>query len=1082
MSPSSNLNKSNEIYRFLSENFPDESFQRDDILIKDISLDRYITNILKLISTYLPALIVEKETNERDTLEPWSEIQGGTLTFVDVSGFTAMSEQLSKLGQIGNEIITRILNSFFTEMIFIVRGLGGSILKFGGDAMTILTPGDPADSALLEKSVLMAQLIQEKMSVFENIKTEAGVFSLSVSIGINAGNFFIARLGERTEYWEPLISGFAVNNTADAETIAEAGQIVVTKFVADKLWKINTKKIDDRFYLISGMEKEVRATHKIIIVPLQVVSEKLEENINTLHHVKPYLMPSVFKRIAINPFSMNIAGEHRPVTIMFVNLLGISELIEALSKKHVSRILNEYFNCMLKIIRKYGGFVNCIDIYNHGDKLLVLFGAPRAIGNAPLNAVLCAISMNEGAKPFETVSKEHNLGIKQRIGINHGPVFCTNTGSPIRKVYTVMGDNVNIAARIMSSAEPSQILISDSVRKNLAEAVMLEELPPIEVKGKSYPLVIFKVTGIRDDSDKTTASISIKEKMDLTLERLDEITRRALRILSVIASGILKTDILEYLKSKNLPLTSLDYLIKVKCIVQSKTDKGITCAFSSPEFMKTVYGIISVEDRAREHCDWIDFVEKSKSASIENYSANLIYHCQMANLPLKRITYMVREAERLCQHGDDTAGATLLEEAISLLMFISYDTSDLDLNLVFTIFSRVEDIYSRSQYIEKLPPLFEKAYIQSQHFGNADLEAEYSLKHISVLLFLERIDEAEAMLNERDEIIRTNETLRQEADFIRARIAINKKDYQAACQYLKACLKGPDLSSYKKALICNLFKDIQSKYKGDEVIEVGFEESSDEFERGLGRLAQEQYHFEIGHQYEAIQSMEKFISERMSPDFDLRHIMVISLVDWYWQYDFTNEAILKHLYSISQYYEKQNDIYLASAYLERLIVVLLIRKDTKGAQKVITEYEKLNKHSSDQLWLVKVSILKTFCIFVDEDYSTCLKHVSSTLSLCKNFLDSYHLTILYLLEAQCLIKLGKPLSDDRQLDKFVGEIESHYDTMLLTSAYYLQLQSSVTKKQWPRAMTLCQKIIDTGTEEDVVKSTTHLKELIIRKK
>ena len=89
--------------------------------------------------------------------------------------------------------------------------------------------------------------------------------------------------------------------------------------------------------------------------------------------------------------------------------------------------------------------------------------------------------------------------------------------------------------------------------------------------------------------------------------------------------------------------------------------------------------------------------------------------------------------------------------------------------------------------------------------------------------------------------------------------------------------------------------------------------------------------------------------------------------------------------------------------------------------------------------------------------------------MCKNFLDSYHLTILYLLEAQCLIKLGKPLPDDRQLDKFVGEIESHYDTMLLTSAYYLQLQSSVTKKQWDRAMTLCQKIIDTGTEEDVVK-------------
>ena len=1074
MKPSYNLGKTNQIYRFLSECFPDEHFQKNDFLIEDIPLDLYVINMLKIISTYIPALIVEKELNEKDSSKPWAETQGGTLTFVDVSGFTAMSEQLSRSGRFGSEIITRILNSFFTEMIFIIRGLGGSILKFGGDAMTILTPGDPTDNALLERAVLMAQLIQEKMPAFKNIETQGGIFSLSVGIGINAGNFFIARIGEKTEYWEPIISGFDVNETAHAETIAEAGQIVVTKSVADKLENINTKKIDGKFFLISELKKNVRAVHKINIAPIQIISENLDQNIDSLQRMKPYLMPPIFNRIAINPLSMNIAGEHHPVTTMFVNILGTGELIEALSEEETAGILNEYFNCIIRIIHKHGGFVNCIDIYNHGDKLMVLFGAPKAIGNACLNAVLCAISMNE------IVSNNFNPEIKQKFGINHGPVFCANTGSPIRKVYTAMGDNVNMAARIMGFAEPSQVLISDSVRKNLEGAAILEELPPVKVKGKSEPLTIFKVIGLRAGFDKTIVSISIEEKANMILEQFDEITRKTARIMSVVGSGVLERDILEYLKSKHLPLAGFEYLVKDKYILESNADKGIICTLVPSELVETIYETMSVEVRTGEHCAWIDFVEKSKSASIEDYLVNLIYHCQRANLPLKRITYMVREAERLCRCGDDMAGATLLEEAISLLAFISHETSSVDTNLVFSMFSRVEDIYSRCEFPEKLPPLYEKAYTQSQKFGNTDLEAEYSLKHISILLFLEHVDEAETILNKREKIIGRNETLRQEADFIRARIDINRKNYGAACKHLEACLHGPDLGLRKKALVCNLLKDIHSIYKDISVPEVRFEEPSDEFERCLGRLVEEHYNCEMGHPHEAIQSMEKFISKEISLDAGLRHIMINTLVNWYWQYDFKNEAILKHLYSISQYYETENESFPAAAYLERLIVVLLMRKKIKDALKVINKYEKLKRTSHDSLWPVKSSILKTFCMFVNEDYSLCLEHIAKTFDLCKTFLDDYHIAILCLFQAQCLIKLGKSLPEDGRLDKFVGETESHYDAILLTAAYHMQLQSSVKKKLWDRAMTLCQKIIEINTEDKVVKAATQLKELVAR--
>ncbi|UCF62085.1 MAG: tetratricopeptide repeat protein, partial [Anaerolineaceae bacterium] len=173
-------------------------------------------------------------------------------------------------------------------------------------------------------------------------------------------------------------------------------------------------------------------------------------------------------------------------------------------------ILNLYFDSMSKIIRRYGGTIGRLDTYTIGHRIMALFGALRTHEDDPQRAVLAALDINrtlndvnqrikeefDAIKSFDTKLKQ--LRVKQCIGINTGFVFAGDVGSETRREFTVMGDQVNLTARLMSKAREGEILIGESTARRIENQFRLEEKERIAVKGISEPVGNYLVSGLKE--------------------------------------------------------------------------------------------------------------------------------------------------------------------------------------------------------------------------------------------------------------------------------------------------------------------------------------------------------------------------------------------------------------------------------------------------------------------------------------------------------------------------------------------------------------------------------------------------------
>jgi class 3 adenylate cyclase len=191
-----------------------------------------------------------------------------------------------------------------------------------------------------------------------------------------------------------------------------------------------------------------------------------------------------------NPQGVRLGGVNQKVSVMFADIRGFTPLSERMAPEKIVEILNEYFTRVTDVIFDNGG---TLDKYI-GDAVMAVFGAPISKGNDALNAVKAAaelqrllLEMNRDAKARDW--PELQVG----IGINTGVVTAGNIGSPRRIDYTVIGDNVNMASRLVSKAHGAQIIVSESTAKEIGEAFALTKLEPLTVKGKSDPIPAYAV-------------------------------------------------------------------------------------------------------------------------------------------------------------------------------------------------------------------------------------------------------------------------------------------------------------------------------------------------------------------------------------------------------------------------------------------------------------------------------------------------------------------------------------------------------------------------------------------------------------
>ncbi len=266
---------------------------------------------------------------------------------------------------------------------------------------------------------------------------------------------------------------------------------------------------------------------------------------------RPLLQP------ADTAFSVSTApivaeADRRPVTVLFADVVGFTSLAERLDPEELRSLMMGCFQTLAEEIRRYDGFIEKFI----GDAILAVFGAPVAHEDDPERAVRAALGMQARLQQLRTTASTATAGaLTMRIGINSGLVVAGTVGEGTD--YGVVGDTVNVAARVQQNGAPGQVTISEATYRLVRKSFACRPLEAVALKGKTESIQTFEIVGPRQatvaalDTDTVTAPLLGREaELQQLMEVFDRVGKGKTQVVSLIGeAGIGKSRLLaEFLK------------------------------------------------------------------------------------------------------------------------------------------------------------------------------------------------------------------------------------------------------------------------------------------------------------------------------------------------------------------------------------------------------------------------------------------------------------------------------------------------------------------------------------------------------
>jgi class 3 adenylate cyclase/tetratricopeptide (TPR) repeat protein len=409
------------------------------------------------LEPYIPRLAAEWEHDAPGAL--WREIEA-TCCFVDISGFTALSERLAKRGRIGAEELTEVLNHVFSRMLEVAYSKGGALLKFGGDALLLAFTGDDHPRMAAEGAVAMRAALREART----LPTSVGRVNLRMSVGVHSGVFHLFRVGD--VHRELIITGPAASTTTRMEQTADAGEIVISPETADRLPSaaVGQAKENGRLLRWRRVVEGGRGPIPARPVPPAAVEGSVP--------------------IALRDRLTQRGGEseHRLASVAFVKFSGTDDLLASDGPDATAGALDTIVRSVQRAAELESVTFLASDIDANGGKIILTTGVP-ATQEDDEGRILRAVRM--------VMDEQHPLPV--RVGVNRGHVFSGDIGTAYRRTFTVMGDTVNLAARLMAAANPGDIYATATILDQSRTQFATAALDPFSVKGKSEPVQAYRV-------------------------------------------------------------------------------------------------------------------------------------------------------------------------------------------------------------------------------------------------------------------------------------------------------------------------------------------------------------------------------------------------------------------------------------------------------------------------------------------------------------------------------------------------------------------------------------------------------------
>ncbi|XP_003468747.2 adenylate cyclase type 10 isoform X1 [Cavia porcellus] len=458
-------------------------------------------NNLVRIAAHLPDLIVYGNFSpERPSVDYFD----GVLMFVDISGFTAMTEKFSTAMYMdrGAEQLVDILNHYISAIVEKVLLFGGDILKFAGDALLALWK---VQRKQLNNIITVAvKCSLEIHGLFDSKEMEDEELDIRVKIGLSAGHITMVVFGdERHNYF--LVTGQAVDDVRLAQNMAQMNDVILSptcwqlcdrskieieRIPEQRAVKVKFLKLPPTFNWDEFFKKCM--SFMSYYPPRQLKTLRLayllESDAELEASLQKYVMESILKQIDDRQLR-GYLSELRPVTIVFVNLIFKDQ-----NKVEVVGVaIQDACEHITSAVQTCRGQINKVFMFDKGCSFLCVFGFP---GEKEPNEVTHALESAVDIFDFcSQVPKIHTVS----IGVASGIVFCGIIGHTMRHEYTVIGQKVNIAARMMMYYPG--IVTCDSVTYNSSSlpAYFFKELPKKVMKGVADSGPVYQCLGLNEE-------------------------------------------------------------------------------------------------------------------------------------------------------------------------------------------------------------------------------------------------------------------------------------------------------------------------------------------------------------------------------------------------------------------------------------------------------------------------------------------------------------------------------------------------------------------------------------------------------
>lgn len=480
---------------------------------------KHLGTLQRIVHDYSSRNTVANPPHPGHPSEKWER---GTLMFTDLAGFTRLMEANASKGKAGAHSLLNVLNHYFATMIEIISKSGGDLLEFTGDALLALFPANsskPDEDAV--KAVRAGLRMQRAMEEFSEIETPQGTLHLGMRIGLHSGRFLAADIGTPRRM-EHILLGKTVQNTKLAESAGVQGRVCLSRAVH--------KHIKDVFEFEDHQSKDGKRKYKLVVDNLtedelgkydlftiggarrkqasavlfdRGIAEMVRQIKSLVDGIEP--LSSLIPAPVLNLLVESAADRHIPPdfiepTVVFVNFIGLPEIVDLAmpgEEKAVTRTFSQAFALINAAVEARGGVLKKITYHLSGSDIVIYFGAPTAHSNDTERGVKAALAIREVVMNLKVPHVAMQIPkVFCQIGINVGAAFAAEIGEPRgRREYNVLGDTVNIAARLMNRAERNQILLTGKAYERVQEKFAFDFIGEVPLKGKAVNIPIYALQG-----------------------------------------------------------------------------------------------------------------------------------------------------------------------------------------------------------------------------------------------------------------------------------------------------------------------------------------------------------------------------------------------------------------------------------------------------------------------------------------------------------------------------------------------------------------------------------------------------------